>query len=141
MKNCLPILMLLFALNLFAQEDKDIIAVKNLLENQRQAWNQGNIEAFMEGYWKSEQLQFIGQNGVTYGWDNTLKRYKKGYPDKAAMGQLTFDIINVDKRSKKVISMLGKFTLKRDNDEPSGYFLLIFQKIKKKWVIVADHTS
>ena len=95
----------------------------------------------METYWKSENLQFLGSNGPTYGWENTLERYKKRYPDRAAMGQLEFEIMNIDVRSKKVISLIGKYTLKRENDEPSGYFLLLWKKIKGKWLIVADHTS
>lgn len=143
MKNSIFIALFFFSILhlVSAQEHKDITAVKNLLETQRQAWNEGNIDAFMEGYWKSDNLQFIGSNGVTYGWENTLKRYKKTYPDRAAMGNLLFDIITVDRRSKKVISMVGKFTLEREKDRPSGHFLLIFQKIKGEWLIVADHTS
>lgn len=141
MKYLLLTVGLLFSFNLTAQEHKDVKAVKKVLEIQRQAWNKGDIDAFMEYYWKSENLQFLGSKGLTKGWKNTLERYKKSYPDKAAMGELLFDIISVDRRSRKVISMVGKFTLKRENDEPSGYFLLIFQKIKGKWLIVADHTS
>jgi hypothetical protein len=86
-------------------------------------------------------LQFIGSSGPTYGWQTTLENYKKNYPDSDAMGKLRFDILNMNQRSKKVVSVVGKFTLMRKNDEPSGYFLLIWQKIKGKWVIVADHTS
>ena len=124
-----------------AQSHNDIEAVKQALFTQQDAWNQGNIDAFMEGYWKSEQLQFIGASGPTYGWQTTLENYKKRYPDQAAMGQLEFEILNVDIRSKKVISLLGKYSLKRENDSPSGYFLLLWKKIKGKWLIVADHTS
>lgn len=141
MKNLLLAIGLLLSMSAFAQEHKDVTAVKKVLEIQRQAWNNADIDGFMAHYWKSENLQFLGSKGLTKGWQNTSDRYKKSYPDKAAMGELLFDIISVDRRSKKVISMVGKFTLKRENDEPSGYFLLIFQKIKGKWLIVADHTS
>ena len=126
---------------LLGQSEKAIEAVKSALFIQQEAWNNGDIDAFMEGYWKSDNLQFIGSSGPTYGWKNTLEGYKKRYPDRAAMGQLTFDILNIDVRSKKVISLVGKFTLKRENDSPSGHFLLIWKKIKGKWLIVADHTS
>lgn len=137
----LTISFLAFHLPLNAQKDKDIKAIKTALENQRTAWNNGDIESFMQAYWKSEKLQFIGSKGPVYGWQNTLERYKKSYPDRKAMGRLDFEIISMDKRSRKVVSMLGKFILHRESDELSGYFLLIWQKIKGRWVIVADHTS
>lgn len=137
------LLLCFFAFISFAQpsEDKDFQAIRVAMGEQEQAWNQGNIDAFMEHYWKSEDLQFIGSRGPTYGWQTTLENYKKNYPDRDAMGKLRFDILNFNRRGKKVISVLGKFTLERKNDQPSGYFLLIWQKIKGKWVIVADHTS
>lgn len=126
---------------LFAQTNKDKEAVKNVLAIQQKAWNNADINTFMDYYWKSDNLQFIGSNGPVYGWQKTLERYQKAYPNKTAMGELSFDIINIDQRSKKVISVVGKFHLSRSIDDLEGYFLLIFQKIKGKWVIVADHTS
>ena len=124
-----------------AQQSKAVETVKAILLRQADDWNRGDIDAFMQGYWPSAELQFIGSNGVTYGWQNTLDRYKKNYPDRDAMGRLIFEIIKVDQLSQKVIMLTGKFTLKRKNDEPSGHFLLIWKKIKGEWVIVADHTS
>lgn len=126
---------------IFAQDNKAVKKVKQILHSQADAWNQGDIDTFMEDYWKSEKLQFIGSKGVTYGWDLTKTNYKKRYPNKEAMGHLSFDIINVDQQSRKVISLVGKFTLKRGIGDLSGHFLLIFKKIKGKWVIIADHTS
>lgn len=137
------LLLCFFAIISFAQptEDKDFQAIRAAMSEQEQAWNQGDIDVFMKHYWKSEDLQFIGSRGPTYGWQTTLENYKKNYPNRDAMGKLRFDILNINRRDKKVISVLGKFTLERKNDQPSGYFLLIWQKIKGKWVIVADHTS
>ncbi|MCB9279856.1 MAG: DUF4440 domain-containing protein [Lewinellaceae bacterium] len=132
---------LLVSASLTGQTDRDVEAVKALLISQSEAWNRGDIDAFMEGYWKSDKLLFTSGGGITEGWQNTLDRYKKGYPDRAAMGKLTFDILNVTKRSKKIISLNGKFTLEREKDRPTGYFLLLFQKIKGQWVIVADCTA
>ena len=132
---------LLVSASLRGQTDRDVEAVKALLISQSEAWNRGDIDAFMEGYWKSDKLLFTSGGGITEGWQNTLDRYKKGYPDRAAMGKLTFDILNVTKRSKKIISLNGKFTLEREKDRPTGYFLLLFQKIKGQWVIVADCTA
>lgn len=124
-----------------AQENKDFRAIRSAMAAQVEAWNQGDIEKFMAYYWQSESLQFIGGNGPTYGWQSTIERYKKAYPDKAAMGKLRFDIFDINRRSKKVITLLGKYTLEREKDAPSGYFLLVWQKIKGKWLIVADHTN
>ncbi len=144
MKSAFSILiMMLFANSFFAQapESKDFQAVRQVLATQQSAWNRGDIDAFMEYYWKSPDLQFISSSGLTEGWQNTLDRYKKNYSNRDLMGTLTFDILKMNQRSKKVISVVGKFTLERKKDQPSGYFLLIFQKIKGHWLIVADHTS
>ena len=83
--------LLLFSCSLFAQ-DKETIA--KVLEDQRLAWNRGDIDAFMQGYWKSDSLVFVGKDAPVFGWQKTIDRYKRGYPNKAAMGELTFDIID-----------------------------------------------
>lgn len=124
-----------------AQENKAIETVKSILLRQADDWNRGDVDAFMVGYWPSEKLQFIGGKGVTYGWQNTLDRYKRVYPDVATMGRLKFDILEVQQLSKKVIMLTGKYTLTRENDMPTGHFLLIWKKIKGEWLIVADHSS
>lgn len=144
MKRAFLLFVLLFFASFFwaqESESKDFQAIRQVLAIQQDAWNRGDIDAFMDYYWKSPDLQFIGSNGPTYGWQQTLERYKKNYSNRDLMGTLQFNILNLNKRSKKVVSVLGKFTLQRKNDQPSGYFLLIFQKMKGKWVIVADHTS
>ena len=84
---------------------------------------------------------FIGKSGVTRGWQHTLNNYKKGYPDTAAMGKLSFDIIKVEKLSKKHYWVAGKWMLRRANDAPSGHYMLLLRKIRGQWVIVADHSS
>ena len=124
-----------------AQQSKDIETVRSILLRQSDDWNRGDIDAFMVGYWPSEKLQFIGGKGVTYGWQNTLERYKRVYPDKSTMGQLKFDILEVQQLSKKVIMLTGKYPLTRENDQPTGHFLLVWRKIKGEWLIVADHSS
>ena len=115
--------------------------LRNILNEQAKAWNNGDINTFMETYWRSDDLQFLGSSGLTSGWDNTLLRYQRRYPDKQAMGHLTFDVVSVNKRSGKVYSLVGKFHLERDGLENlEGYFLLIWQKIRGEWRIVADST-
>lgn len=130
-----------FSIEAQTKQSKDIEMIKKAMKIQEDAWNRGDIDAFMEWYWKSDQLQFIGGSGPTFGWQNTLDNYKKRYPDRAAMGKLQFDILQVDVRSKKVISLIGKYTLTREKDTPTGHFLLIWKKFKGKWLIVADCTS
>lgn len=125
-----------------AQVDKDLAKVQQILHRQAADWNKGDLEAFMKGYWKSPALTFIGSRGVTKGYENTLNNYIKGYPDRQTMGQLHFDILETDKLSKKSIMVIGKYTLTRkEMDDASGYFLLVWKKIKKEWVIIADHSN
>ena len=135
------VVFMLGALALSAQEDADFTIIRSSILKQQDDWNRGDIPAFMEVYWKSENLQFIGANGVTKGWQQTLDNYKRRYPDRDAMGQLTFGIVSMEKLSKNSVFLVGTWDLKRKNDAPGGYFILIWKKIKGKWVITADHTS
>lgn len=141
MKKLLVLLFFVLSIGAHAQENKDQLAIRALLEKQRQAWNTGNLEAFMAGYWKSDNLLFVGKNGPTYGWQQTLDNYKKGYPDKSAMGTLTFDIRKVELLSGDSAFVLGGWHLKRESDEPHGYFTLVLRKIKGLWLVVSDHSS
>ena len=123
-----------------AQTPDDLI-INKILSEQSAAWNAGNIEKFMEGYWNSDSLMFIGKNGPTYGFKNTLENYKKNYPDTAAMGKLNFELITVKRLSVMYYSVVGKWYLKRSIGDVGGAFTLLFKKIKKQWVIVQDHSS
>ena len=122
-------------------QNKDEQTIRTLLEEQRQAWNSGDKEKFMATYWQSDSLMFIGKSGVTYGWQNTLDNYKKGYPDTAAMGKLKFDILEVKRLSVMYFFVVGKWHLTRSIGDVGGHFTLLFKKVKNKWVIVADHSS
>jgi hypothetical protein len=97
--------------------------------------------SFHGPYWHSDSLMFIGKSGVTYGWENTLKNYQKGYPDTAAMGKLRFDIIQVKRLSAIYYHVVGKWHLTRSIGNLDGHFTLMLRKIKNKWVIVSDHSS
>ena len=132
----------LFFASFYTQaQTADDILVRNTLARQTVAWNDGDLEKFMDGYWRSDSLMFIGQSGYTYGWQNTLKNYKKNYPDTAAMGKLDFELITVKRLSVLYYSVVGKWHLKRTAGDEGGSFTLLFKKIKKKWVIVQDHSS
>lgn len=121
--------------------EKDKLKIEGLLAKQVEAWNNGNLEKFMETYWKSEKLSFVGSRGPTFGWQETLDNYKKGYPDKAAMGQLKFTILNISKIDRKTVYVIGKFDLTREIGNLSGHYTLVIQKIGKEWLIVSDHSS
>jgi len=116
-------------------------AIREVMHKQQTAWNTGNIPAFMEGYWKSDKLVFIGKAGPKYGWETTLQNYLRSYPDTAAMGELTFELLSLQKINPCNVWVLGRWNLARAKDNPSGYFTLWFQKIKGEWKIIADHTS
>lgn len=124
-----------------AQTAQDKTAILKVLENQRQGWNKGDMDNYMQGYWKSDSLLFVGKNGPTYGWQKTLDNYKKGYPDKSAMGFLTFGIKKVEFLTKDKAFVLGSWNLKREKDEPQGYFTLLLRKIDGEWKVVVDHSS
>lgn len=140
MKKLLFCLLILCSwLSTKAQDDRQ--AIINVLETQRVAWNEGDIDGFMDSYWKSDSLVFVTKERPVYGWKSTLDRYKQAYPGKAAMGTLTFTIIKVDVMDSNNAFVLGGWKLQREKDSPGGYFTLWFKKIDRKWVIVCDHTS
>ena len=140
MKNFFLLLTILFSLSVAAQS-KNEETIRNLLEEQTIAWNRGDIDGFMQGYWESDSLMFIGKNGVVWGWQNTLNNYKKGYPDTAAMGKLAFDLIQIKKLSRKYYFVVGKWMLQRNAGDLSGHYNLLLRKIRGQWKIVADHSS
>jgi len=124
----------------FAQ-NADEIEIRNILSKQTKEWNDGNIPGFMETYWKSDSLMFVGKNGVTYGWQKTMDNYKKNYPDAVAMGKLQFELIDVRPLSAVYFFVIGKWHLTRSIGDIGGAFTLLIKKINNKWVIVADHSS
>lgn len=127
-----------------AQSDRQKLKIESdirtLMNEQVAAWNSGDIEGFMGGYWNSDKLVFVSNN-ITRGWQPTLDRYKKGYDTRAKMGTLSFSDLEITVLSKDAAVVLGSWELKRHNDNPKGKFTLIFRKFKDGWRIVHDHTS
>ena len=115
--------------------------IRRIMADQELAWNRGDLEGFMQGYWHSDSLRFIGSRGLTYGWQQTLDNYKKGYPDTDAMGKLKFTILSVEQLSKRSAYVIGKWRLTRKAGDLEGHYTLLWKKVKGKWVIVADHSS
>ena len=136
----LIVAVLIFATTISAQS-KDEKTIRNVLANQTNAWNQGNLQEYMLGYWQNDSLMFIGKSGITYGWQKTLENYKKGYPDTAAMGKLKFELLAVNKLSANYYFVAGKWNLVRSIGNVGGAFTLLFRKIKNRWFIISDHSS
>jgi ketosteroid isomerase-like protein len=132
---------LCFYAPIISAQSGDHQAIRRIMAEQEVAWNKGDLEGFMAGYWKSDSLRFIGSKGLTYGWQKTLTNYQKGYPDPDAMGKLTFTILSVEKLSKRSAYVVGKWYLARKAGDLSGYYTLLWKKIAGKWFIVADHSS
>ncbi len=135
----LCVLLVLFCC-VYSKAQTDVNVVLNNMKAQETAWNMADINGFMDHYWKSDSLKFIGSKGITYGWQKTLDNYIKSYPDKATMGVLKFTILSAEQLSKTSVYIIGKWEL--DRQKPvGGHFTLLWKKIDNKWVIVADHTS
>lgn len=129
------------AFNPLRAQDPEVQRIQALMDVQVNAWNQGNIGGFMETYWKSDSLLFIGKKGVTYGWQATLENYKKSYPGKEGMGTLSFNLLEFKKISPDAYFVVGKWALKRTIGDLSGHFSILLRKINGEWKIVADHSS
>jgi len=122
-----------------ADDEKDI---RKVLDDQNVAWNKGDLEGFMKGYWKSKDLTFVSGKDVTRGWDETLARYKKRYQaDGKEMGTLTFSDVEVKILAPGVSLVTGKWELKLAKETVGGRYSLIVKKLDNGWRIVHDHTS
>ena len=127
--------------NTINQDPNDINAIKKMLSNQQECWNNGDIDGFMQGYWNSEELIFTSLNHKpTYGWKNTLERYRNSYPNKESMGEFKFEILDLKLTSSSTSTVKGKWELIRENDNPNGLFWLAIDKIDANWLIIKDST-
>ncbi len=140
MKHLLLYTVLILSVTCQAQ-DKDKEAILKILDNQTKAWNKGDVENFMVGYWNNDSLMYVGKGGITYGYNPTLENYKKNYGSKEKMGELTFTILHVKRLSPEYYQVVGKWHLKRSVGDVGGYYTLLFRKIKGEWVIISDHSS
>lgn len=138
-------LMVISGLLLFiscASNKKSIQQIDGLLSKQEEAWNRGDIDEFMVGYWVNDSLSMMGSSGVRFGYDLINEGYKKGYPTPEQMGHLDFTILDKRRLQSKTYLYLGRFDLHReDQSHDFGYFTLVFNKKKGEWNIVHDHTS
>ena len=124
-----------------SQNPTEIKAIKEILNAQKECWNNGDINGFMEGYWNSKELIFTSlSHEPVFGWENTLERYKNSYPTKESMGKLKFEFLDLKLISKNTASMKVKWELIRKSDNPNGLFWLDLRKFDKKWLITKDST-
>ena len=120
---------------------KDSLDIMKVMKFQENAWNSGDINSFMEGYIKSDELVFSGKSGPVYGWNETKNRYLKNYPDTQTMGQLKFTVNKIRSVSSDVAFLIGEYYLTRSTEDSYGHFTLFWKKINNKWLIISDHTS
>lgn len=137
------LVLLLFNCNNNQDQQKDTFEtdkaeILKVLNTQEKAWSNHDLEGFMQGYWKSDSLKFYGSRGLTYGWENTLNNYKKGYPTKAESGTLNFVINDISKIEGDNYWVMGEYHLKREAGNADGIFIIIFKKINDEWKIIAD---
>ena len=139
------VLLCLFAHCAFAAETASTSAVRQVLADQKEAWNRGDIDGFMQGYLRSDDIRFASGDSFKYGWQATLDGYRRGYPDSAAMGKLDFDLVEVRELGPDVVYVFGKWRLARANEAPDkaphGLFTLIVERRNGAWLITRDHTS
>jgi len=122
-------------------ERQDRAAIEAALQAQQAAWNRGDVDAFMEGYWQSPELSFSGSSGITRGFDGVRQRYKTKYASRAEMGTLDFSGLEFHFLGPDAALVLGHWHLKRDSGDVGGVFSLVWQRFPEGWKIVHDHTS
>src|SRR5450755_2079111 len=114
-------------------QGSDKVAIRAVLDEQQAAWNRGDVDAFLQGYWNSPDLSFAGTSGITRGWDGVLEHYKKSYADRAAMGQLDFSELEFRFLGPDAALVLGHWHLKRDKRDVGGVFSLVWQRFPEGW--------
>ena len=123
------------------QVSNSVAEIQSVLTAQQAAWNRGDIDAFMNGYARSTSTVFVSEDEVRRGWETVRDRYRAKYSDHAKMGTLSFSEIEVNMLSSDAAVVLGRWKLKRANDEPHGRFTLIFKRLPEGWRIIHDQTS
>jgi ketosteroid isomerase-like protein len=143
MKNKLIILAFIVCLPVItaAQDSGAAKAIRKVMDDQAAAWNRGDLDGYMQGYWKSDKLKFVSGDRITYGWQATLDNYRKKYGTRGLMGTLTFSDVEITVLSRDAAFVVGSWALAREKDAPRGKFTLLFRKLKDGWRIVTDHSS
>lgn len=118
------------------------LAIKKVMDEQIAAWNKGDLDSFMRGYWNSPEMTFVSSGKITKGWQPTLDNYKKTYGSSPGqMGVLTFSDLEITILGKDSAVVLGRWALQREKDNPKGLFTITFRKFKEGWRIILDHSE
>jgi beta-aspartyl-peptidase (threonine type) len=120
---------------------RDRVAITGVLTAQQEAWNRGDVDAFLQGYWRSPELTFSGSGGIARGWDGVLARYKEHYPNREAMGKLEFSALEFRFLGSDAALVLGHWHLARQKGDVGGVFSLVLERFPEGWRIIHDHTS
>lgn len=119
----------------------DTLPILNVLNEQAKFWNKGDIDGYMQGYWKSDSLRFIGKRGIKYGYDSITAMYKRHYSNKEKMGHLLFSGLNYTHLSSvpEIVNVTGKWAIS-GKDSAGGFFSLLMKPVNGEWKIITDHT-
>lgn len=140
MKNFILFLLIILTASSCIVDDpeKDKSDILSVLDMQQKAWNDHDLEGFMEGYWKSDSLKYYGSRGLTSGWEKTLSNYKKGYPTKEYTGTLKFVIDAINQIDSNSYYVMGQYHLTRSVGDANGVFMIVFKRINGEWRIISD---
>ncbi len=145
MKNLLLTILMILTVSGFAfaqsKDEKAKMAIQKVMDEQIIAWNKGDVEGFMQGYWKSEELIFVSGDNVRRGWQTVTDNYKKSYNTREKMGVLSFTGLEITILGKDSAKVLGSWKVEHKPKDDQGKFTLIFRKFKEGWRIIHDHTS
>ena len=137
------ITILVFSCSRTKKNTNSCFDIYNLMQQQEDSWNSGNIDDYMNIYWENDSLVFIGKSGVNYGWDKTIKNYKNSYQTKEHMGTLKFENIICNPINDSTHFVTGKWSLKRKDSigNLNGFYTLLWIKKPNGWKITYDHSS
>jgi uncharacterized protein (TIGR02246 family) len=140
----LAVLMNLYSARLAKERGKEELqAIQDVLDAQVAAWNRGDLDGFMTGYWHSPDLTFFSGKDEMQGWQATLDRYRKRYQAEGRdkMGMLSFSEIKIELLGPESALVRGRWSLVTSKEPLAGLFTLLFKKKPEGWRIVHDHTS
>ena len=141
MKRLIPLALLAAGCTAAPPASEVRSAIERVLTEQAEAWNRGDLDAFLKGYWNSAQTVFAGGDKVHRGFDAMAARYRKSYDTREKMGKLTFSALAFESVERDRAVVTGAWELEREKDRPGGVFTLLFRKFPEGWRIVHDHTS
>ena len=115
--------------------------ITQLLKDQDQAWNRGDLDGFIAPYDDTGKLVFVSSVVIRSSKelkDRYEKRYKTGNAD---FGKLTFSELKVEELAPGLARAWGKWSVEAKDKTSSGFFTLILQKRDGHWRIIHDHSS